>query len=91
MLKIIKTFGNEQQVVNCGSGFNRVNQLLEGREMEQQFAHLLIEEAALAAGIPSVFLENSRQVPPLQLSQAPYHRACKRIDNRKVAWNASEY
>jgi hypothetical protein len=53
--------------------------------------HLFIEEPDLAAGIPSILLENGREVPPLQLSQAPYHRACKRMDNRTVAWNASKY
>lgn len=37
---------------------------------------LFVEELNLAASIPSVLLENGRQVPPLQLSQTPYHNAC---------------
>lgn len=54
------------------------------RERGRKCENLLIEEADLAAGVPPVLLENGRQIPPLQLPQAPYHRACEAIDNRKV-------
>eukprot|EP01027_Heterolobosea_sp_BB2_P003254 GEZU01004944.1.p2 GENE.GEZU01004944.1~~GEZU01004944.1.p2 ORF type:complete len:140 (-),score=9.33 GEZU01004944.1:255-674(-) len=42
----------------------------------EEFDKLLILQAYLVTGIPSVLGQNRSQIPPLKLSQAPYQCSC---------------